>query len=98
MHIAVAWEIQGKGQKWSELNDALKAVIKPYSWARPLSSLYIIKVSSDLERQKIANGLTAAVKSAGLPTSYVMSPAMEGGSYEGWLPKDMWNAINERTK
>jgi hypothetical protein len=98
MHITVAWEIKAKGQKWSDMNEVLKAVIKPYSWARPLSGLYIIKVSSSQERQKIADGLTAAVKSADVEASYVMSPVMDGGSYEGWLPKAMWDSINERTK
>ena len=97
MHFVVAWDISAKGERWTAINNDLKSVIDKYSWARPLTTYYIVKVSGQSDWDAILNSLTTKAKSHKETVHFVMSPLMQGGRYNGILPKDMWDKINKRT-
>ena len=46
MHIAVTWDISASGENWSSINERMRDVLKPYSWARPLTTFYVVKPES----------------------------------------------------
>ncbi len=98
MHIAVTWDISASGEIWSSINERMRDVLKPYSWARPLSTFYVVKVNGEYDRTAIREGLTAIASSSSSTVHFVVTPLMSSGSYDGYLPKDMWDNINERTK
>lgn len=98
MHVVVSWDIKTEGPRWSEIDDGMRTALKPHSWVRPLSTFYIVRVASDVERRLLKDRLREVVTSVPEKVHYIVTPAMVGGSYSGWLPKDMWEKINLRTQ
>lgn len=97
MHVAVSWDISTSGDHWNQINDRMREVLKPFSWARPLSTFYVVCVSGETDRQTLQNGLQSVAKSVSETVHFVVSPLMSAGRYDGYLPSDMWPKINERT-
>lgn len=97
MHIVVSWDIKTKQPKWGEVDEKLKACLDGYSWVRPLTTFYVVKIGSESDRVQIRERLVNVAKSAGVTTHIVVSPAMSGGRYDGYLPSDSWPKINARS-
>ena len=97
MHISVTWDISAKGESWNSLNDKMRDALKPYSWVRPLSTFYIIKISGEHDRTRIKESMENIASSGTVKIHFLLSPIMSSGRYYGYLPKDMWDNINERT-
>ena len=99
MHFGVSWDIEAEGQRWTEINNAMKKGLSGYSWVRPLATFYIVKVNSQYDWNFIHKNLTGvAEKIYPRKVNFVMGPLMSGGGYNGWLPKELWPKIRERTK
>jgi hypothetical protein len=92
----LAWEISEEDEsKKAEIASALRAALKGYSWVRALGNVYIIKVPSDEERDRLGDSLKSVARESG-NVHIIYSPAMEGGRYNGWLPKALWQKIRQR--
>lgn len=97
MHIVVSWNIKALGARKSALNDEMKSCLKDYSWARPLeNNVYVVKIDTAEEREILQDRLLKVAKEAPEKVHFLMSPAMDGGRYNGWLPRPMWAKINKR--
>lgn len=96
-HIAISWDITATGDRWKVLNEQMLAVLKPYSWVRPLSTFYIVQIHNESARGAIQSALEAVAKAAPEQIHFLVSPAMQGGRYNGYLSRDTWPMINERT-
>ena len=97
MHFALSWDITAESSRWQELNDQMLKVIAEYSWIRPLTTFYIVKVSTQAEWDKILSLLSAIAQGNKETIHIVMTPLMNGGRYNGVLPPDWWKDINQRT-
>ncbi|MGD9874615.1 MAG: hypothetical protein AB7T27_10145 [Kiritimatiellia bacterium] len=97
LHILISWDIKEKEPRWSELNSELKKCLSGYSWVKPLTTTYIVKIPSVEHRQAIRQKLVEVCQTNAKEINLLISPAMQGGSYGGWLPKDMWEKIRART-
>ena len=97
MHIVISWDISANTQRWEEINKKLKEGLSGYSWARPLSTFYVVKIASEVDRGIIRGRLIEIAKSVTETVHIVISPMMSGGQYDGFLPKDMWAKLNERS-
>ena len=97
MHIAVTWDISASGNRWKEINDQMREVLRPFSWVRPLTTFFVVRVSGRGDQDSIRNGLLAVAKSVSEQVHFVVSPIMSPGRYDGYLPKDMWAELNQRT-
>lgn len=98
MHIVVSWDIKAEGEQWKSLNAQLKECLSGYSWVKPLTTLYIVKVDDKEDRGLIKDSLAEVCRANPKLINLVISPAMQGGRYGGWLPKSMWPKIRERTE
>ncbi len=97
MHVAVTWDIKTSGARWTELDEQMRNVLKAYSWVRPLSTFYIVRVNGELDRQTILGTMTTVAKSTTESINFLISPVMSAGQYDGYLPENTWKDINERT-
>jgi len=97
MHIAVSWDISASGERWTEIDNQLKAPLTQYSWVKPLETFYIIKIGSEAERKNIKDALVQVATEVAETVHFLVTPAMIGGKYDGYLPKDTWPLINKRT-
>ena len=97
MHVVISWDISASGDQWDTINERMREQIKPFSWARPLSTFYVVRIAGETDRQSIKKQLTSVAKSVSETVHFVISPLMSAGRYDGYLPNDSWNKINERT-
>jgi hypothetical protein len=97
MHIAVSWDITAEGDRWKQIDETMREALRNYSWVRPLSTFYVVKIGSEGDRQLIQNSLVNVAKSAGARIHYLITPAMLGGQYQGYLPADDWTNVKART-
>jgi hypothetical protein len=99
MHCVVAWEIKvPPGDERIRLEENLKECLKGYSWVRPVSALYIVKIRDETDLDSIRTDLLEVCQANQGKVNVIMSPAMIGGRYRGWLPKDLWSKIRQRTE
>ena len=98
MHFVLSWDIAATGKERETLEEALKACIKSYSWVRPLTTVYVIKINTNSEWPKILDALSKVAQSYEPKIRFIMSPPSTGGKYNGWLSNNLWNEINKRTE
>jgi hypothetical protein len=98
MHIVISWDIHAEGDRWKELNDELKECLSGYSWVKPLTTLYIVQVAARGDRIAIKDALVEICRENPKLINVVVSPAMQGGTYSGWLSKSLWPKIQKRTE
>lgn len=97
MHIVVSWDISASGNRLTEIDNKMRQGLKGYSWVRPLKAFYVVQVTSEEDRKNIKSALVGVAKEATEHVNFVVSPAMSGGRYDGYLPQDMWEKINKRS-
>ena len=97
LHLQISWDIKASEPKWSQLNNELRACLDGYSWVKPLTTTYIVAIPSLEHRQAIREKLVGVCQANIKEVNLLISPAMQGGSYGGWLPRDMWDKIRKRT-
>jgi hypothetical protein len=97
MYVVVSWDISASGEEWESINARLKDGLSNFSWARPLSTFYVVRITSEEERQTIQSRLLTVAKSVAKNVHFLISPAMAGGRFTGFLPQDMWENLNERS-
>ncbi|BBO73474.1 hypothetical protein DSCW_08910 [Desulfosarcina widdelii] len=98
MHFVISWDISAQGDDWTRLNDQMREMLNPYSWARPLSTFYIVQVESQEAWDLILKQMGEFTQGAPYNINFLMSPLMSGGRYNGILPKEMWEEINKRSE
>lgn len=99
MHIVVSWDITNQNEPgaWNMWNERLKEVLKPYSWVRPLQTVYVVSILNEGMRQMIIAGLQNVSRQANSYIHILVSPAMVGGQYNGVLPQNLWPELNSRS-
>jgi len=98
IHIQISWDIKVPNPRWAELNGKLRACLDGYSWVKPLTTTYIVKISDLEDRKAIRQRLIEVCQAHAKDINLLISPAMQGGNYGGWLPKDMWDKVKKRTE
>jgi hypothetical protein len=98
MHFFVAWEIEAKGSRAEEIDKKMRQCLREFNWVRPLGDLYIVKVRSSKQWEKVNDDLSEVANHYGnAQISFIIGPLMKGGRYDGLLPGDIWESINEIT-
>jgi hypothetical protein len=96
VQVILSWDISAEGERWKEIDAALRDMIQPYSWVRPLKNVYVLKMHSVEQRNVLTKQMQDYARSSREKVYFLVSPAMTGGGFNGWLPKDTWGKINER--
>jgi hypothetical protein len=97
MHMVVSWDIKTENPKWAEIDAKLKDALQGFSWVRPLTTFYVVRLTSDADRMTIRDRMLVIAKAAGVTVHFILSPVMAGGRYDGYLPADSWPKLNERS-
>lgn len=100
MYVVIAWQDSGStAEEVTAGNNAFLAVVKERSWVHPLShvNLYVIRIKEATDQASIRDQCIGVCKT--FPKmSFIITPALPPGLIQGWLDKDMWPKVNERTK
>jgi len=97
MHMIVAWDIAVCPER-DDIDDALRKCFARWSWVRPLTTFYLIKLKEADDRQNIRASLVDVAKRHPKEVSLLISPAIKGGGYAGWLKRSAWDKIRKRTE
>lgn len=97
MHIMVCWDISAEGDRWGVINKSLLEGIQTFSWVKPLTTTYIIRVNGEQDRQNIQSELLLKAEAFSENVFFLITPVMPPGQYQGYLPKSLWADIGKRT-
>jgi uncharacterized protein YbjT (DUF2867 family) len=98
MHFLLTWGIGGTREQQVVVLNSLNAAIKPYQHFLALASTYVIRVNSQADWETIKGALEAIAKTSPVPLNFIMTPLMQGGRYDGWMPQPAWQQINILTQ
>jgi hypothetical protein len=98
LHCVVAWDVRTTGAQAEVIDESLASALKGFSWTRPLPTTYVIKIQSAEDLTRLREQLLIVCREHTSSIHLLISPPMTGGSYQGWLPRDTWPKIEERTK
>lgn len=97
MHFTLTYDLGAEGEQRTIVENKISEILKPYKLVKKLTTFYIIYVPSTDKWDLLLSELTNLSKSIPDRFHFLMSPAMSGGIYNGVLPKEEWNSINEIT-
>lgn len=98
MHTVFSYDLHiPTGNRRTEVENRIEEILRPFTHVRRLTTFYIVYVPSQAEWTVLLNQLTEL--SRGIPETFrfIMSPPMEGGRYNGILPRGEWDKVNEIT-
>jgi hypothetical protein len=97
MHIMLAWSVATDDESERKaINGRMREALDGYSWVRVMPSVYVVKIDEADERDVLHERFREIVTSVPETVHFLISPLMEGGRYNGWLPNRLWPKINER--
>jgi hypothetical protein len=97
MHFVLSYDLGASGERRTQIENEIHAIIAPYRNVKCLTTFYVIHVSNhsewELMRQQLSN-YSARISEK---FNFIMTPLMDGGMYNGMLPQDQWININAIT-
>jgi hypothetical protein len=93
MQILLCWDINAEGTKATDIETALRAVLKSYSWVRPLETVYMIRLEREDQKDALQKALLDAAQPYMAEVNYLITPIMTG-RFDGLLPATMWPELN----
>ena len=99
MHFVVSWDINNADDEWEHINSQLQKCLgeEEEDWVCPVSTFYIIRVSDLQEWKEIGEDLRNVAENSIAEIHFVISPLIQGGQYNGWLPRKDWPKIQRIT-
>jgi hypothetical protein len=99
MHFALVLDIKATGVRKTEIETHIwDTILSKYKRAKRLNgNMIVAQISSDTDWNEILSKMAEYVKEQKETIHFIMTPAMTGGRYNGILPKDNWDFINEIT-
>ncbi len=99
MHFIVAWEINAAAQRRiPEIEKQLESCFIKYRWVCPLDNFYIIQARNSQDYLSVRQSLARTIRK--FPNDevfFIMGPMMRGGRYDGLLPEEVWEEVNDIT-
>ena len=97
LHVTIAWEVRASGARGQEIDRLFKQNISNYHWVQALSNVVVVSASSIEQLNALAVSLINTAKSLPEQPYVFISPPMSGGRYNGFVPSDKWQKLNEIT-
>jgi hypothetical protein len=94
MKVAVCMEINAAGERATLIESAMRDALKPYTWVRPLRTVYVLRLENEDQIPLLQAGLLQCARAflAG-EVNYLIVPVL--GRIDGFLPANMWPPLNE---
>jgi hypothetical protein len=74
MHLIISWNIEASNERRADIENAMKHGLNGYSWIQPLSSFYILEISSMSDWFAIQERLLSAAQNFSNEVNFIMSP------------------------
>ncbi len=97
MHCVFTYDLAASGDRRTEIEADIDKFLKPYRWAKRLTTFYIIEIKSIENWNSLLKQFQDYSKSIPERFHFIISPPMAGGRYNGILPEGKWDFINDIT-
>jgi hypothetical protein len=97
MHFMVAWSIDAPQGDWELIDNALCHCLDGYPWVRAFMTTHVVYIQTAFQWHDISEKLAQQANLSPFRVSYIMTPVMQGGAYDGVLEQKLWDAINKIT-
>lgn len=94
MNFVLTYDLKLTGQERTSIETRIDNVLKPYKYAKNLSTFYVIHIDSYTQWDQILVSMTNIAKDLVGKFHFIMSPPVNGGRYNGYLPYKSWETIN----
>jgi CRISPR/Cas system-associated endoribonuclease Cas2 len=86
MYCIVYWDIAEEKEEWQKQNDKMKACLASFRWAKPLYTLYLLKLTSVNQITDLHNRFDKVKNESPINIFYFMSPVFKSlGGFRGFL-------------
>jgi hypothetical protein len=92
--VIVCVEINAVGDEATRIESALRDALKPYSWVRPLKSVYVVPLESEQQVSSIQSELLKRFMDIRAGAVYYLVVPVSG-RFDGFLPSNMWPPLND---
>lgn len=98
MHFVLSYDLSiAAGVQRDQIVEQIERILPENNFVRRLSTFYIIHIESNNDWQRILDAMTALSRNTP-QLNFIMSPLMNGGIYNGYIPQDQWAAINQLSR
>lgn len=80
-----------------QIVEQIERILPENNFVRRLSTFYIIHVDTNDDWQRILDAMTTLSRT-NPHLNFIMSPLMNGGIYNGYIPQNQWAAINQLSR
>ena len=100
MHFILSYDLNASaGLRRNEIESNILASLPKNRYTRQLDNLYIVRCDNNNEWNEIFQKLVKISKEIPETLHFIMSsPTATSERYNGFLPRESWNCINELTK
>ena len=99
MHVLLTYGVNGTPDQIATINTKVGEALKPYAHYRALGNTYIVRANSAVEWSAILQKIQLIAQQSTIPMNFLMTPLVAAGNqYNGWMPKESWDAINKLTQ
>lgn len=92
MHFALILDISLVHTNIDNVTSRAVATFSNRSYSNPITNYYIINVPGHFEYNNIVTSLTNISRETGL--RFIVTPIMNGGTYNGMIDANNWTSIN----
>jgi hypothetical protein len=97
LHFVLSWDISTPGfPPRDTIENEMLRPLAALQFVRPLTTFFVVQVSSQQSWNSLLEALTRVAQRYPGRVNFIMSPLMTGGIYNGFLPGNLWTAINAR--
>lgn len=91
---SITYDLRLPGRKYNELYDAIKDIAGLGNWIHPMESFWIVSLSdySIYNADSIYKALRRYIDD----NDSIMVCKMEISDRQGWMPKSLWDWLNEK--
>jgi len=97
MHCIVSYDIKD-GPLRRTIEQEVQNAVSIHPAVRPLTTFYIVQILFSGDYKNLTDRLLGIAKNYPSQLNFVVSPPIQGGGYQGWLPREMWDQIATRTR
>ena len=99
MHCVLSYDLKlDAGQRRNEIEGQIGNILQHYvPNVKRLSSFYILHFRSQAKWDSLLNQLSLLSQTIPESFHFIMTPLMDGGRYNGILPRGEWDEINAIT-
>lgn len=95
MHFLLCYQIEIDGEKCNILHKGIANALSNYKTVNVFGDTYIVKINKVTDWEDIRTSLSNITRENGCDCKFIMTPIINGGYYNGWIPKDKWPQIKD---